>query len=630
MAMMRDTLQDEGLPGGGDKLGDDGFINRYARLSTLGQGGMGEVRLCRDGRIGREVAMKIVRTGNGAPPDQEARFLREARVQGRLEHPAVVPVYDLGRDPGGTPFFTMKRVNGHTLEEIVDGLAAGDAELEARYNRRKLLQAFTQICLAVDYAHARGVLHRDLKPANIMLGDFGEVYLLDWGLARFLEGSDAPASADTLPLETRHTQVGSVLGTPGYMSPEQARGDAGIDGRSDVYALGSILFEMLTLEPLHRATSVGAILNDTLKGLIDARAATRAPGRDVPPELEAICVRATRLEAGERFASARELCAAVEGYLDGDRDLARRRELADAHAAAAATAADAAIADTTGSLDSRKRALREVGRALALFPDHPGAMGVFVRLFSTPPVKMPLPAEQEIDALEREGLRDAARIGSWVYLSWFLFIPLGLWLGIKTPWAFLLPFPFSIASALLAARTARHPHPQGKIPWALMIVSTFGVAATAVVFGPFIMLPSIAVVNTICFMMSHDRTRRAAILVCGVLSLILPLILEMAGFFPHAYEFRDDGIVVVSHALHFPPIPTRAFILAANLAVIIGAALLIARMRDILTAKERQLYVQTWQLRQLVPDEASAHIRMPVVTADCPLPTTRQLFNKRG
>src|SRR5262249_28317925 len=160
-------------------------------------------------------------------------------------------------------------------------------------------------------------------------GDFGEVYLLDWGLARVLDVTgDTPASADTLPLETRHTQVGSVLGTPGYMSPEQARGDGGIDGRSDVYALGSILFELLTLEPLHPGTSVGAILNETLKGTVDARAATRAPGRDVPPELEVTCVRATKLAPADRFASARELCAAVERYLDGDRDLARRRELA--------------------------------------------------------------------------------------------------------------------------------------------------------------------------------------------------------------------------------------------------------------------------------------------------------------
>jgi hypothetical protein len=150
-----------------------------------------------------------------------------------------------------------------------------------------------------------------------------------------------------------------------------------------------------------------------------------------------------------------------------------------------------------------------------------------------------------------------------------------------------------------------------------MIATTLGVASLAVIFGPFIVLQSIAVVNTLSFMMSHDRSRRLAILACGAVTMLLPIVLEVAGVFPPAYEFRDDTLIVLANAVHFPPIATRAFIVVASLTVIVSSALLIARMRDILTIKERQLHLQTWQLRQLVPEEASAQIPLPPLPASC-------------
>jgi serine/threonine-protein kinase len=158
---------------------------RYELRDRLGEGGMGTVDLCRDRVIGRDVALKRLHVqGSGAAPSAAtARFLREARVQGQLEHPAIVPVHDLGVTPDGRPYFTMKRVRGDTLDELLARLAAGDPDTARRFGQRRLLAAFSTVCLAVDFAHSRGVLHRDLKPANVMLGEFGEVNVLDWGLA---------------------------------------------------------------------------------------------------------------------------------------------------------------------------------------------------------------------------------------------------------------------------------------------------------------------------------------------------------------------------------------------------------------------------------------------------------------
>lgn len=326
-----------------DALADD-YDARYERHEKLGEGGMGEVHVCADARIGREVAMKLVRPARGSRPDVRRRFLREARVQGQLEHPSIVPVYDLGRDPSGAAYFTMKRVRGVTLEEVLDALRDGDVEMTAKYTRHKLLTAFSSACLAVHFAHARGVLHRDLKPSNLMLGDFGEVYVLDWGLAKTgLDEERAPISAGSKPVsgdsatsrEIIQTGEGAVLGTPGYMSPEQIGGDVeGLDARTDVYALGAVLFEILTLKPLHGHGDANKLMESTIRG-VDARPSARAPKREIAPELDDVCVRACALEPRDRYATAREVYDAVEAFLSGDRDVARRRELARDHARAA-------------------------------------------------------------------------------------------------------------------------------------------------------------------------------------------------------------------------------------------------------------------------------------------------------
>src|SRR5258706_1938994 len=212
---MDDTLA---ATGGGEPATEAAppLLARYRTGAVIGRGGMGEVVSARDEQIGRSVAIKRLRAKD-ASPEVIARFLREARVQGRLDHPAIVPVHELCSD-GNEPFFVMKQLSGVTLADVIAGK-------DARFTRQQLLRAFVDVCLAIEFAHTRGIVHRDLKPANIMLGEFGEVYVMDWGVARVLaeEAPDAPPSAP-LP-DPGDTMAGVMLGTPGYMSPEQIRGD---------------------------------------------------------------------------------------------------------------------------------------------------------------------------------------------------------------------------------------------------------------------------------------------------------------------------------------------------------------------------------------------------------------------
>jgi serine/threonine-protein kinase len=592
---------------------------------------MGEVQLVHDRRIGREVAVKVAHAVEGGRTDPLVRFTREARVQGQLEHPAIVPVYDLGLRPDGAAFFTMKRVRGATLEAIVAGLRRGDADIVARYSRRKLLAAFSSVCQAVHFAHTRGVLHRDVKPSNVMLGDFGEVYLLDWGLAKLLgEAEEAEAPPAAAPRERLSatsssapaTTSGAIMGTPGYMAPEQVRGDIEhLDARTDVYALGALLFEILTWQPLHPRATVAGAAASTLEGG-DARACTRAPDRDVPPELEAVCVRATALAPADRYPSARELNDAIERFLDGDRDLERRRELAADAAVAAEAAADRALAPGGGEPE-RREALQHAGRALALDPEHPGAMATMIRLLLAPPATVPADVQRDLDRLDLDTVRTASGKGAWTYVAWLLFVPLLFWPGVRSlPLLGLWVVPIALAAAISFAG-ARMRFADPRLNFASLVMASVAIVLTTPILGPYVFVPVLVSVNTIPYVLHSWPSWRRRALVCGVLTVIVPIVGDVAGWWPRTTRFVDDTMVVRSLVLHLPDMPATVVLAICMVGVILVPGIYVMHVRDALIAAQRDLHVQSWHLRQLIPagarDALAPRLSEPAPLLSCPI-----------
>jgi serine/threonine-protein kinase len=299
--------------------------DRYVIERELAQGGMGRILLAYDRDFRRRIAMKVLR-GSHAGSRGASRFIAEAQATAQLEHPNIAPIYDLGKDASGLPFFTMKWIRGRNLEEII---AAGGPE----FSLIRLVQILQQVAMGVHFAHSRGVVHRDLKPQNIMVGDFGEVLVVDWGLAKVLDRGPAKGDGAEMPVSTRsafggeRTIEGAVQGSPVYMAPEQARGQVSeIDARTDVFGLGAILYEILTGQPLHagrQGESLNVVLERARRGdFVPPR--ERAPARPIPLLLESVCRKALAARKEDRYQSARELADALQAYVEGIHDAERR------------------------------------------------------------------------------------------------------------------------------------------------------------------------------------------------------------------------------------------------------------------------------------------------------------------
>ncbi len=300
---------------------------RFERMRQLGEGAVGTVELARDNDIRRTVAVKKLRT-EVRSSGSLLRFADEVRIVGQLEHPSIVPIYDVGRDEAGDVYLVMKHLEGETMEDVIEKLRAGDPVYHARFTFEARARLFLCVLDAIRYAHSRGVLHRDLKPANIMIGPYDEVTVMDWGIAKpFGRGERAPAPRDAARswLDSQdqrllETQLGTLAGTPFYMSPEQAAGQNDtLDARSDVYALSVLFYEWLALEhPLVGKTTLMQVLASIITEEHDQRSLIRRAGQSgVPCEFVYLIARGLKRDREERLASADAMYSALADILAG-------------------------------------------------------------------------------------------------------------------------------------------------------------------------------------------------------------------------------------------------------------------------------------------------------------------------
>ena len=318
------VLAEEELPGNVPD-GDGGELatlpvkpqERYKFIRTIGFGGMKGVLLVFDQDTGREIAMAIMPDFRERPKADLERFVREAKLTAKLEHPNIVPVHDIGIDASGSPYFTMKYLHGQSLAAMLRKLAKGDPETVSHYGLARMLQIFIRICNAIEFAHSQGICHLDLKPENVNLGDFGEVLVLDWGLARSLRpavfgGIYAPNDLDQPP-------AGRVKGTPGYMAPEQIRSSSEfpVDNRADIYSLGAILYAMLALAPPFAHLPMEEVFRRTVTGELPPPSEVAPDDRYIPGALEAICLKAMAVQPAERYASVGEMREDIFAFQTG-------------------------------------------------------------------------------------------------------------------------------------------------------------------------------------------------------------------------------------------------------------------------------------------------------------------------
>ena len=301
---------------------------RYTVVRPHAKGGLGQVSVARDAKLRRQVALKEIRPDRRSA-EARRRFLAEAEITGQLEHPGIVPIYTLEEDAEGEPYYAMRFIQGRPMSDAIQACHREPTVMAFR----DLLQRFVSVCQTMAYAHSQGVIHRDLKPSNVMLGDYGETLVVDWGLAKRVVsgqwpvvGKEKPAIDDAPPLAvdstalpeinpvpSEATQTGAALGTPGYMAPEQAAGKWNCVGPcSDIYSLGATLYELLTGARPIRAQNVSEALQKALAGEFLAPREMKA---DVPKPLEAICLKAMALKPEGRYATAKDLAGDLEHWL---------------------------------------------------------------------------------------------------------------------------------------------------------------------------------------------------------------------------------------------------------------------------------------------------------------------------
>jgi serine/threonine-protein kinase len=402
-----------------------------------------------------------------------------------------------------------------------------------------------------------GVIHRDLKPDNIVLGEFGEVYVLDWGVAKVIGESEDFADIRS----EGGTIAGTMVGTPAYMPPEQIRGDLDIDARADVYALGRVLEEIL--------------------------------GDAELPELEALARDATTHDRSDRLATTRELAEGVQRYLDGDRDLARRRELAHRHLARATEAF--AGGDTEGA---RREAMLEAGRALALDPELPGAADLVSRLMLEPPRTMPNEVVTELEADDQRVVRVIARVGVVGLLAFVVAVP--SFIGMRSVGYALVMAAMIGLGVVYRLRVIRG----SSMPrmWTFIVSNAVIVAVTARVFSPLLVAPGVAAMSglAVSVMPTMRRSEQWFLAIVLALAVFVPFIAEVVGVVSPTMSVVH-GVITLDAAGYVGSSAIVYFVVPASILMLIAFSIVMGhRLGTSGRTRRGQLLLQAWQLRQLV------------------------------
>jgi serine/threonine-protein kinase len=552
-------------------------IPNYDLRDVIGRGGMGEVVLATDRRIDRDVALKRLRVEHPTPELVE-RFLREAKIQARLDHPSIAPVHELGFDSEALPFFTMKHITGTTLADVLDRKAAP---------RPRLLRALVDVCRALELAHSRRIVHRDLKPSNIMLGDYDAVYVIDWGVARILHADDGlvskpPTLEDVISIDGV-TKTGALLGTPGYMAPEQVRGEPA-EPPADIYAIGSMLYEILAGAPLHprgRDALATTIANT------ERSPSTKYPHRGIAPELDAICAAALATEPAER-PTAKQLADTIQGYLDGDRDVERRR------AVATELSVKARKSFTTGDYEE---AMRTAGRALAFDPSSTAAAELVASVVIQEPKELPPDLEREVDAEETRMMRARSRRAVLPYAAIFLTIPVLPLVGV-TDW----PLLIAVYAAFAMMVGVTYMNSRVGVPvWLTLTGHTLTALMFSRLVGPFVITPiMLCAIVLSASSIPWLNKRWWAVAGWSAIAVLLPILLEAAHLLTPTWRWTPDGMIshgaVFDHGTLHPTL-----LVLANLGAVLLVAAYARRIGRDRSDAQRRIFVQAWHLRHLLP-----------------------------
>jgi serine/threonine-protein kinase len=278
-------------------------FKKYTHFRALGTGGKAQLVSCKDTNLGRRVVLKMLRPELNNDDVELRRLIREARITAQLQHPATAPLYELGQNERGDWFFAMKKIDGHTLFEIIVGLAKREELFEREFDLNRLLGILTQVGDALAYAHARGVIHRDVKPENVIVGMFGEVTLIDWGAAKVWG----------MPNDGGEGTKGQRGGTPLYMSPEQVTGNRLVDERTDIFSLGVVMYEMMAQREPFRGPDIRATFDNIVRKEPTPPREV-APHRFIPQQLEEICLKAMQKNPNDRFQSMQEMMTTINKF----------------------------------------------------------------------------------------------------------------------------------------------------------------------------------------------------------------------------------------------------------------------------------------------------------------------------